>query len=245
VPGAAGAHRPVVTSGRRTERTSTIVTLDLSQARGGNRAATPPLDATPPFEAKRGAAAQFAGAQRHRTFTMVAVARDLHRLSGVLTGPVTPVRRTALVGHVGFLVEQAQGSGDDPPTRYGTALSRLRRESRLWIRDAQRRPELRAAVEIAAAAVDASRPALPAGPESDPRSADRAMVRLRDLPAGRPTALAYRYFWLLDELPPHLAQDVAAEFTGPARWALRNALSGGYNRRAYLMWIGGGSGPAR
>ena len=221
------------------------MTLDLSQARGGDRAPAPPFGALPAFAATtRETAAEFGGAPRHRTFTMFAVGRDLHRLSGVLCGPVTPVRRTALVGHVGFLVEQAQRSGDNQPTRYGTALSRLRHESRLWLRDPQRRAELRAAVEIAAATVDASRPAVPAGPGSARRPADRATVRLRDLPAGRPTALAYRYFWLLDELPPHLAQDVTTEFSGPTRWTLRNALSGGYNRRAYLMWIGGGSGPA-
>jgi hypothetical protein len=216
------------------------VTLDLRQARGDDAATAPPLDPAMPFAPAPG----FDGAQRRRTITMFAVARDLDRLGGVLAGPVTPVRRAALAGHVGFLVEQARPAGDDPPGRHSVALSRLRHESRLWSRDPLRRADLRAAVEVAAAAVDSSRAAVRAGCGSEPTSTDRTVVRLRDLPARRPTAAAYRYFWLLDELPSHLAQDVTTGFSGPARWALRNGLSGGYNRRAHLMWIGGGSGPA-
>ena len=27
-------------------------------------------------------------------------------------------------------------------------------------------------------------------------------------------------------------------------WVLRNGFSGAYNRSAYLMWVGGGTGPA-
>lgn len=215
------------------------MTLDLSQARGDAAATAPPLGPATPFTPAPG----LDGAQRRRTITMFAVARDLDRLGGVLGGPVTQVRRAALIGHVGFLVEQARPAGD-APGRQPAALSRLRHESRLWSRDPLRRADLRAAVEVAAAAVDASRAASRGDSGSEPACTERTVVRLRDLPTQRPTAAAYRYFWLLDELPPQLAQHVTGGFSGPARWALRNGLSGGYNRRAHLMWIGGGSGPA-
>lgn len=215
------------------------MTLDLSQARGDAATTAPPLDPATPFTPAPG----FDDAQRRRTITMFALARDLDRLGGVLAGPVTQVRRAALAGHVGFLVEQARPAGD-PPGRHSVAFSRLRHESRLWSRDPLRRAHLRAAVEVAAAAVDSSRAAVRRGSGSGPAPTDRTVVRLRDLPTRRPTAAAYRYFWLLDELPPQLAQVVTGGFSGPARWVLRNALSGGYNRRAHLMWIGGGSGPA-
>lgn len=194
-----------------------------------------------------------AGAGRRRPIVALALARDLARLSGVLAAPITAVRRTALVEHVGFLVDQARSDGD-APGRFPVALSRLGHESRLWARDPLRRPQVRAAAEAAELAVAAAWAGLPAdGPADGPPAGSPATspppdgstgVSLGALPGRRPTALAYRYFWLLDDLPPHLAPEVTTEFTGPARWALRNVLSGGYNRRAYLMWFGGGSGPA-
>ena len=46
------------------------------------------------------------------------------------------------------------------------------------------------------------------------------------------------------DLPPAAAATVVGRYRGSVRWVLRNVLSGGYNRRAYLMWFGGGTGPA-
>ena len=166
----------------------------------------------------------------------LAVARDLDRLAPVLSEPVTAVRRAALAAHVTFLVEQARDA-EEGTGRYPVALSRLGHEARLWSRDPLRRPQVRAAARAAALAWAA----LPAASRTGPAA---ARVRLRSLPAHRPTTLAYRYFWLLDELPPDRVDDVTDPYSGPARWVLRNVLSGGYNRRAYLMWFGGGSGPA-
>lgn len=155
-------------------------------------------------------------------------------MTQVLAGPVTAVRRTALIAHTTFLVEQAR-AGDDGSSRYPVALSRLGHEARLWARDPQRRPQVRAAAQAAERAWAASRAG--SAPVAGP-------VGLRSLVGGRPTILAYRYFWLVDDLPPDAVHEVTDRYSGPARWVLRNVLSGGYNRRAYLMWFGGGSGPA-
>lgn len=225
---------------RPTERMTTDVSLDLSAGAAPVAVAVPTADGTRRSDPSRAA-------------TLHAVGRDLDRLAGALDGPITTVRRSALVGHVGFLVEQVRQADADLATRQSVGLSRLRHESRLWSRDPVRRASLRAAAEVVAAALaepvtrlSAPPPvsaAAPAATDDDPTPAGPT-VRLRELPARRPAALAYRYFWLLDGLPPHLAGGVTQGFTGPARWALRNVLSGGYNRRAYLMWVGGGSGPA-
>ena len=67
----------------------------------------------------------------------------------------------------------------------------------------------------------------------------------RNRAAGRrPALLAHEVFWLVDELDPVLAARVVSRYSRPARWALRNLFSGGYNRSAHLMWVGGGDGPA-
>lgn len=73
-----------------------------------------------------------------------------------------------------------------------------------------------------------------AGPESDRH---RGTGR-------RPASVAHEVFWLVDELDPVLAARVVGRYSRPARWALRNLFSGGYNRAAHLMWVGGGDGPA-
>lgn len=218
------------------------MTLDLSQERTGDAGPAAALGAPALGAPAMGAPAM--GGLPARPITMRAVARDLGRLIGVLAEPITPVRRSALVGHVGFLVEQARGCGDGPSSSRSVAYSRLRHEARLWSRDPLRRAQLRVCAQAAAAVVDVVRAGAPADSGPVPPPADRPMVRLRTLPAQRPTALAYHYFWLLDDLPAPLAHDLTTEVSRPARWALRNVLSGGYNRRAYLMWIGGGSGPA-
>lgn len=192
-----------------------------------------------------------AGARRHPIVSL-AVARDLERLVQALSEPVTAVRRAALVAHTSFVVEQAR-SGDDGPGRHPVALSRLGHEARLWGRDPLRRPQVRAAAQTAALAWAAARAGSGRGRVAEPAAAGGSgpddgsaggPVRLRSLPARRPIALAYRYFWLVDDLPPAAVQEVTDRYSGPARWVLRNVLSGGYNRRAYLMWFGGGSGPS-
>lgn len=68
--------------------------------------------------------------------------------------------------------------------------------------------------------------------------------RSRRGPARRPAAVAHEVFWLVDELDPTLAGRVVDRHSRPARWAMRNVFSGGYNRSAHLMWVGGGDGPA-
>ena len=68
---------------------------------------------------------------------------------------------------------------------------------------------------------------------------DRRLPRLTN-----PTRLARRMFWLLDDLDARPA-DLLLERTPPAAmWVLRNGFSGAYNRSSYLMWVGGGTGPA-
>ena len=59
-----------------------------------------------------------------------------------------------------------------------------------------------------------------------------------------PAARARRLFWLLDDADPYLAGLVLARTPRAVLWVLRNGFSGGYNRAAYLMWVGGGTGPA-
>ena len=212
----------------RTERTTTNVTLNLSPELTDR-----PSPAWP-------APVPMLRAGRPHPVTERAARRDLARLQDVLAEPITAVRRAALAAHIGFLVEQVRS--DAQPGPRGAALSRLRHEARLWSREPDRRPALRDVARSAAATFTAG----PDGSAGRPEGADgnRTVVRLRELPARRPTALAYRYFWLLDDLPPNLADAVTHGYSRSARWVLRNLLSGGYNRRAYLMWIGGGSGPA-
>ncbi|MFN8197599.1 MAG: hypothetical protein U0R72_04605 [Nakamurella multipartita] len=179
-----------------------------------------------------------------RAVGLAAVGRDLDRLSRVLAEPVTAVRRAALVAHIGFLVDQIRVADPDLAERQAGPLSRLRHESRCWSREPGRREALLGTVRQAAAALG---PAIAARSDVTPpagRPDPTPPIALRDLPTQHPTALAYRYFWLLDELPPAAAATVVGRYRGSVRWVLRNVLSGGYNRRAYLMWFGGGTGPA-
>lgn len=241
------------------------MTLDLSRewTRGPGIEPSPDTASTVTVEAS--ASVTTGGLARSpRTMTLHAVARDLARLTGVLTEPITAVRRDALVAHIGFLVEQARADTD--PGRLPVALSRLRHEARQWSRDPRRRPAMLAAAASAAllgsparegarpdrptpdtVALDACRD--PGGASTtdgagDPAARMRPVLRVLDLPRRHPTTVAYRYFWLLDELPPEKAERVTREYSRSTRWVLRNLFSGGYNRRAHLMWIGGGSGPA-
>lgn len=213
-----------------------------------------------------------------------AVRRDLDRLASVLSGPVTTVRRAAVVRHLEFLVPRllAHHAGED----------------RRWHRVCARRPDL--ATRAAAArsghrtvrragqdVLSATRTWAAAGTDlgvAEARTALRdRVVELADLVARqfrqderdrmlladlltsadwsgrevaragadrqraasrRPSLIAHEVFWLVDELDPVLAARVVGRYSRPARWALRNLLSGGYNRSAHLMWVGGGDGPA-
>ena len=60
----------------------------------------------------------------------------------------------------------------------------------------------------------------------------------------RPTVLARRLFWLLDELDAAQRAALLDRTPRAAMWVLRNGFSGAYNRSSYLMWTGGGNGPA-
>ena len=59
-----------------------------------------------------------------------------------------------------------------------------------------------------------------------------------------PTKRARQLFWLLDDLDPALAARLLQGTRRSTLWVLRNGFSGAYNRSSYLMWIGGGTGPA-
>ena len=164
----------------------------------------------------------------------------------MLAQPITAIRRTALVGQVGYLVDQIRDADPELADRYAGPLSRLRHESRRWSGEPGRRLAVLAAAEHAALAVGPTVAADRDNPPLDGLAAGAGSnrTRLLELSAQRPTTLAYRYFWLLDDLPAHAAEPLTREFTAATRWVLRNMLSGGYNRRAHLMWIGGGAGPA-
>lgn len=199
------------------------------------------------------------GCAYHRA-TLRAVHRDLDRLVRVLAEPITEVRRDALVRHVSYLVVHvdqltrpvavrvpaAQGP-EDPAgsTQVMIALTAMQAQARRWAGEPSARPAVLAAARDARAALDrwgdddAATPGALAGTPAAVRGA-AGQARWDRVP----TRLAYRVFWLLDELEPAHADPLVAELSAPVMWVLRNLFSGGYNRRAYLMWVGGGSGPA-
>ena len=201
-----------------------------------------------------------------------AVLRDLERLASVLAGPVTAVRREALIGHVTFLTAQLR--------RHWQVQDEL-----LWPRAVAGDPSLAGAAEQvfdshrAAAAycatmvtaaqqwavvgdaehrllvLDAVRELADVLPAVFERDSDVTVLALGAL-AGqdwvaidrgaarrrRPTALARELFWLLDDLDPASAAALLAEIPPLRMWVLRNGFSGAYNRGSYLMWVGGGLG---
>ena len=201
-----------------------------------------------------------------------AVLRDLDRLVSALAGPVTTVRRTALIDHVTFLTAELRRhwqlqdeliwprapAGD--PSLAGVA-DRVRGDHRAaaaecaamvtaaeqWamVGDAEHRLLLRDAVREVAAV-------LPAVFERDGdvtalalgalTSQDWAVIELGATRRRRPTALARELFWLLDELDAASATALLAGVPPLRMWVLRNGFSGAYNRGSYLMWVGGGMG---
>jgi len=199
-----------------------------------------------------------------------AVRRDLARLTRVLGDPVTAVRRDALAAHVTFLLDQLadqhrvldcavwplaaarQPALADLLERVELAHSRLvrpvvrARSAALRWRSA---PDARAAVLDAVRDLDvALAPVLAQDAELLPLAcaALPATVTVSGEPSrpGRPTRLARRMFWLLDDLDLPTAELFLQRTPRIVMWVLRNGFSGGYNRAAYLMWVGGGTGPA-
>jgi hypothetical protein len=201
-----------------------------------------------------------------------AVLRDLDRLTSVLAGPVTAVRRSALIGHVTFLTGELRrhwqlqdeliwpravaadpslaGAADqvrDDHLAAAAECAAMVMAAQQWgtIGDAEHRVLVRDAVREVAAVLpavlerdgDVTAVALGALTNQDWAAIDRGVVRRR-----RPTVLARKLFWLLDELDPASAAALLADVPPLRMWVLRNGFSGGYNRGSYLMWVGGGLG---
>ena len=201
-----------------------------------------------------------------------AVTRDLDRLVDVLDRPVTDVRRAALAQHIGFLLDQLQAHhrvqdeviwprveveradltdvADQVRTSHAELTEHccdLRRAAQSWSSLAALRLQVR---EAAAAMRDRTVPVLDADAHRVPITCqvlpdhDWAEIRHRLMQRGGPTTRARRVFWLLDDADAPLASALLARTPRAVLWVLRNGFSGGYNRAAYLMWVGGGAGPA-
>ena len=201
-----------------------------------------------------------------------AVRRDLDRFVTVLADPVTSVRRTALADHVGYVLDQLETVHrlQDDALWPGVLTHRphladladraakahaglagsigLARQAALtWRRAPITRTAARTALRDLVIALepvagqDAETVPLACAmlPDDALSQTDQALPR----PVG-PTKVARRLFWLLDDLPPAQAEQLLAPTPSWMLWVLRNGFSGAYNRAAYLMWIGGGNGPA-
>ncbi len=201
-----------------------------------------------------------------------AVRRDLTRLTQVLPTPVTAVRRGALIDHTCFVLDQLhthhvaldeaswpaallrrpelQDVANRVVLAHGevaTPIAALRNASLDWRADPDRRLDLLPVVRELLAALP---PVLDQDSElapviDDALSAEAPLVQWRTAAwFGPPTRLARRTFWLLDDLEPRQAELLTARTPRVVMWILRNGFSGAYNRSAYLMWVGGGTGPA-
>ena len=201
-----------------------------------------------------------------------AVRRDLERLLAVLAAPVTAVRRAALVEHTQFLLDQLQEHHHvldeiswpgvlairpdltDVANRVAVAHAELTeplrrtRESALgWRGDPRRRLEV---LSVLRDFSDALSPVLDQDAELAALIDEAASAEPAGSPAARwawvgaPTRLARRTFWLLDDLDLRRAELLTERTPRSVMWILRNGFSGAYNRSAYLMWVGGGTGPA-
>ena len=199
--------------------------------------------------------------------------RDLAGSSEVLDEPVTAVRRQAIIGHIGFLLDElaAQHRLLDQSIWPAAAAHRpdladladrvrvshddlvpatvmVRNATQGWSRSAPRRGSVLSAVRelngrigpvidqdaelLPLACADAGRV-----PSDRPEVDRRRPVEQPD-PAGPPDLLAAGR----PRRPPGRAA-AAADAAG-RMWILRNGFSGAYNRSSYLMWVGGGTGPA-
>ncbi len=199
-----------------------------------------------------------------------AVSRDLLRLERVLDESMTAVRRQAIIGHVGFLLDQltAQHHLLDGSIWPAAVLRRpdlsdlaeqvrnahqdlrpatvvVRNATLGWSRSALARLTVHSAVrelnDRVGPVIDQDADLLPLACEAmlpAPAEVERR-VRLEN-----PTRLARRLFWLLDDLDAAQAELLLQRTPAAGMWILRNGFSGGYNRSSYLMWVGGGTGPA-
>jgi Hemerythrin HHE cation binding domain len=201
-----------------------------------------------------------------------AVRRDLDRLVGVLGDPVTSVRRAALVEHTGFLLDQltalhrlqdeclwpavvahrphlADLAARSMQAHAGIAepIIAVRTCALNWKRAPITRTAACTAVRGLAVALEPvvgqDTETIPLACAMLPEDAGAEVERAEPRPVG-PTKIARRLFWLLDDLPPAQADLLLAPTPTWRLWVLRNGFSGAYNRAAYLMWIGGGNGPA-
>ncbi len=194
------------------------------------------------------------GVRARRRATRFAVHRDVLRLTRVLTEPITAVRRAALVQHVDYLAARQVEVDDRRTGGRAATLAELVETAGHWRADPSGRADL----------LTAARTVLPAlstadneGAVDDKEAPNNKETLTEGQPGSEPSAgltpspgdwsptrLAYRTFWLLDELPAELVEPLTRELSDLRLWLLRNLFSGGYNRRAHLMWVGGGSGPA-
>lgn len=201
-----------------------------------------------------------------------ALRRDLGRLVEILDEPITDVRRAALTQHIRFLtdhlqrhhrlqdeviwprveVERADLAELAERVRVahadlGTQIRDLRGAAQNW----SSVPALRTQVRDAVLALqNASGPVFDDDADGLPiacevlSAQDWADIGRRLAPSGGPTRRARKLFWLLDDSDAALASVILAKTPRVVLWVLRNGFSGGYNRAAYLMWVGGGTGPA-
>ena len=199
-----------------------------------------------------------------------AVLRDIERLERVLAEPVTAVRRAALIRHTEFLLDQLQAQFVLLDNQFRTAAGSADPELANRCEEARRSRDELAGVEYTLRGRLARWRTVP-GERAAVRTAlfefaaavrpvlneDAELVSVLStvaLPGGGiigvraarmvPTKRAHQLFWLLDDLDPALAARLLEGTRSSTLWVLRNGFSGAYNRSAYLMWTGGGTGPA-
>ncbi len=205
-----------------------------------------------------------AGVRARRRATALAVHRDVRRLTGVLAEPITAVRRAALVQHVDYLAARLDEVEADVEVDVAAADRRTGGRTATLAGLVEAAGHWRAEPSGRADLLTAARTVLPAlstadneGAVDDKEAPNNKETLTEGQPGSEPSAgltpspgdwsptrLAYRTFWLLDELPAELVEPLTRELSDLRLWLLRNLFSGGYNRRAHLMWVGGGSGPA-
>ncbi len=205
-----------------------------------------------------------------------AVRRDLRRLETVLDEPVTAVRRQAIIGHIGFVLDELaaqhrlldqsiwpaavlqQADLADLADRVRSAHDELvpaavmvRNATLGWTRSAIERGTVHSAVRELNGRIgpifDLDAELLPlacATRTADTGAGAAAEIERRVPRLTSPTRLARRTFWLLDGLDSRQAAQLLQRMPPAGMWILRNGFSGGYNRSSYLMWVGGGTGPA-